>query len=116
MPEAGSSAQPRLLSDDLAAKIGSEPFQGLFGVSVARVELEDAVEIVARRAPAAQFIVQIGPVAVGRHRFRIELDCLGIVGERRLGCDARVGLDRLIVVFQRPVVFLGVGIECARGC
>jgi hypothetical protein len=82
MPGADSSAQPRPLSDDLAAKIGSEPFQGLFGVSVARVELEDAVEIVARRAPAAQLVIKKGTVAVSHHRFRVELDRLGIVGER----------------------------------
>ena len=73
--------QPRLLSDDLAAKIGSEPFQGLFGVGLARVELEDAVEIVARRATAAKLVIKVGTVAVGHHRFRVELDRLGIVGE-----------------------------------
>ena len=80
MPRADSSAQPRPLSDDLAAKIGSKPFQGLFGARVARVELEDAVEIVARRATAAKLVIKVGTVAVGQHRFRVELDRLGIVG------------------------------------
>jgi hypothetical protein len=80
MPGADSSAQQPAIGRS-RGEDRSEPFQGLFGVSVARVELEDAVEIVARRATAAKLIIKVGTVAVGHHRFRVELDRLGIVGE-----------------------------------
>ena len=54
------------------ADVGSHALQGLRGVLIIRVELEDAVEIVARRATTAKLVIKVGTVAVGHHRFRVE--------------------------------------------
>jgi hypothetical protein len=64
------------------ADVRTHALQGFRGVLIIRVELEDAVEIVARRATAAKLVIKIGAIAVRHHRFRVELDRLGIVGER----------------------------------
>ena len=54
------------------ADVRAHALQGFRGVLIIRVELEDAVEIVARRATTAKLVIKVGTVAVGHHRFRVE--------------------------------------------